>query len=93
MTNETWGTVRNELQKTVGQSNFTNWIEPLEFSSLKDGIAVFAVPTSFMGNWVSRNFGDQIKHLLNEAGAAVSRLEFAVASKPVARPASKAQKA
>lgn len=89
MTNDTWGSVRDELQKTVGQSNFTNWIEPLEFSSLRDGTAVFAVPTSFMGNWVSRNFGDQIKHLLNEAGAVVSRLEFSVASKPTARPASK----
>ncbi|MDE0591374.1 chromosomal replication initiator protein DnaA [Halocynthiibacter sp. C4] len=79
MTNETWGSVREELQRTVGTSNFTNWIEPLEFSGFRDGVAVFSVPTSFMGNWVSRNFGEQIKHLLNEAGEAVHRLEFAVA--------------
>lgn len=85
MTNDTWGSVRNELQKTVGQSNFTNWIEPLEFSGFENGIAIFAVPTSFMGNWVSRNFGDQIKHLLNEAGAVVSRLEFSVENKTAPR--------
>ncbi|WP_380055218.1 chromosomal replication initiator protein DnaA [Falsihalocynthiibacter sp. SS001] len=85
MTNDTWGTVRNELQRTVGQSNFTNWIEPLEFSGLNNGIAEFSVPTNFMGNWVARNFGDQIKHLLNEAGEAVHRLEFAVASKSTPR--------
>jgi chromosomal replication initiator protein len=89
MTNDTWGSVRDELQRTVGQSNFTNWIEPLEFSGLNDGVAIFSVPTSFMGNWVSRNFGDQIKHLMCEAGASVSRLEFAVASKSAPRSAPK----
>ncbi len=78
MTDDTWGCVRDDLAKTIGQSNFTNWIEPLELADLKDGVAVFNVPTSFMGKWVLRNFGDQILHHLNRAGVAVSRIEFAV---------------
>ena len=32
MTNEEWGLVRNKLHKAVGQNNYTNWIEPLEFA-------------------------------------------------------------
>jgi len=78
MTDETWGYVRAELQKTVGKNNYVNWIEPLEFSSLRNGVATFFVPTNFMGNWVSRNFGEQIIHLLGKNGEAVSRVEFTV---------------
>ncbi|MFV2034204.1 MAG: chromosomal replication initiator protein DnaA [Halocynthiibacter sp.] len=83
MTDGRWGLVKDELQKALGKNNFANWIEPLEFSRLRDGVATFHVPTSFIGNWVSRNFGDQILHHLNEAGEAVDRIEFSV---PSARP-------
>ena len=41
MTHEMWGQLRQKLLKTVGQNNYTTWIEPLEFSGLEDGIAVF----------------------------------------------------
>lgn len=78
MTEDTWGQVQDELLKSVGQNNYKNWIEPLQFKNLKNGIATFLVPTNFMGNWVSRNFGDQILHQLSSAGAAVSRVEFSV---------------
>ena len=83
MTNETRGALRESLQGTVGRNNYTNWIEPLEFSALKDGVAVFHVPTQFIGNWVARNFGDQILELLRSSGTSVSRLEFSV---PVDKP-------
>jgi len=78
MTHETWGRVQQDLQKSVGKNNYSNWIEPLEFSGLNDGVATFLVPTNFMGNWVSQNFGDQIKHHLSNAGADVMRVEFSV---------------
>ncbi len=78
MTHDTWGRVQSGLQKTVGKNNYSNWIEPLEFSGLRDGVATFLVPTNFMGNWVSQNFGDQIKQHLTNAGANVARIEFSV---------------
>jgi chromosomal replication initiator protein len=80
MTNELWGQVREELLTTVGKNNYVNWIEPLEFSDLKDGVATFLVPTHFMGTWVSRNFGDAIHHVLIKAGQKVTRLAFSVSS-------------
>jgi chromosomal replication initiator protein len=81
MTNETWGHVLEELQKTVGKNNYTTWIEPLELDELKNGVARIKVPTSFVGNWVSRNYGDQILRHLTVAGAKVQRVEFLVASR------------
>ncbi len=89
MTNEEWGQVRNKLQKAVGQNNYTNWIEPLEFAQLDNGVATFLVPTNFMGNWVERNFGDKILSYMIGAGLSVNRLMFSVpksgaAEKPAA---------
>ena len=90
MTNEEWGQVRSKLQKAVGQNNYTNWIEPLEFADLANGVATFLVPTNFMGNWVDRNFGDKIlRHMIGE-GLKVSRLEFSVPAKTVATQAAPA---
>lgn len=80
MTNEIWGQIREGLLSAVGKNNYVNWIEPLEFSDLKGGVATFLVPTNFMGNWVSRNFGDQIKTCLTSAGENVARIEFSVPS-------------
>ena len=88
MTDDTWGRIREELLNIVGRNNYKNWIEPLEFAEMKNGVATFFVPTNFMGNWVSRNFGDQILHQLCKAGAKVSRIEFAVPRTPMKRPAS-----
>ena len=48
MTDETWGTVRQQLKETVGKNNFRSWIEPLAFERMEDGVAVFSVPSPFL---------------------------------------------
>jgi chromosomal replication initiator protein len=80
MTNETWVTVKSELQKRIGKNNFVTWIEPLALKQLANGTAQFEVPTSFFGDWVSRNYGDHIQSHMNKNGAIVERLEFVVAA-------------
>ncbi len=91
MTDELWGQVRQKLQESVGANNYSTWIEPLVFSSLQDGVATFAVPTQFIGDWVRRNFADQIKHLMTTAGSAVTRIEFAVSKRAPAKQAATAK--
>ncbi len=78
MTNEAWGNAREKLVKAVGKNNYVNWIEPLELARIEAGVASFQVPTPFMGDWVQRNFGDQILQHLKQSGADVARLEFKV---------------
>ena len=80
MTQEKWGQLRENLLMAVGQNNYKNWIEPLKFSTLSDGVAVFNVPTSFTGAYVGRNFGDLILCELNNSGERVQRLTFEVAN-------------
>ncbi|MEO9779066.1 MAG: chromosomal replication initiator protein DnaA [Sedimentitalea sp.] len=86
MTQEKWGQLKIGLLKTVGQNNYTTWIEPLEFEQLQDGVAIFNVPTNFMGNYVSQNFADVILYELNIAGANVQRVTFRVSANSTANP-------
>ncbi len=91
MTNEQWGQVQSGLRKTLGKSNYSNWIEPLEYVDVTDGVARFFVPTDFLGNWVERNFADKILAQMGGMGIAVSRLEFTVPKASAgARPAPRA---
>ncbi|TCP39126.1 chromosomal replication initiator protein DnaA [Rhodovulum marinum] len=85
MTDDTWGRICDDLERTIGKNNFVTWIAPLEFRALENGVARFGVPTNFVGEWVNRNFGDKIIEQLTRNGVAVDRLEFAVsATKPAA---------
>ena len=86
MTQEKWGQLRQRLLKTVGQNNYTTWIEPLKFRDLQDGIATFDVPTNFMGNYVSQNFSDLILHELKAEDDSIRRLSFSVAANSLNRP-------
>jgi chromosomal replication initiator protein len=79
MPQDTWVRVRKDLQKTIGQYNFTNWIEPLQLRSLHGSVAEFSVASAFNGNWVDRHFGDKIKQMFRQNGADVRRLSFVVA--------------
>jgi chromosomal replication initiator protein len=78
MTQATWGQARELLVARVGQNNYTTWIEPLKLTALTNGVAQFTVPTTFFGNWVSRNFADHILSQLQLTGAEVHRVEFTV---------------
>ena len=78
MTNEKWGQLRQRLIKTVGQNNYKNWIEPIEYHGTENGVATFDVPTNFLGNYVNQNFADVILHELRAEDANIRRLRFAV---------------
>lgn len=78
MTHDMWKQVLGTLKSTVGANNFSNWIEPLTFSDLVDGVVTFHVSTNFIGNYVDQNFGDQILFQLNKTGQNVQRLRFNV---------------
>ncbi|MFY0682062.1 MAG: chromosomal replication initiator protein DnaA [Thalassovita sp.] len=91
MTQEQWGQLQQNLLKTVGRNNFATWIEPLEFQDIIDGVATFEVPTTFLGNYVSQNFGDLILHKLSEVDAGVRRINFRVAANLAQRPLVSAQ--
>jgi chromosomal replication initiator protein len=78
MTDEQWGALQGNLLNAVGKNNFASWIEPLAYEGLNDGVATFNVPTTFLGNYVKQNFGDQILYQMMGLGLDVSRVRFMV---------------
>ena len=78
MTKEKWGQLRQRLLKTLGQNNYTNWIEPIKYGGMEDGVATLEVPTNFLGNYVNQNFAELILHELRIEDDKVRRLRFAV---------------
>ncbi len=80
MEQECWGRIRSELLSSLGKDAFTNWIDPLELLEAGGRVAQFSVPTSFIGNWVSRNYGESILGMLRAEGLKVDRLNFRTVS-------------
>jgi chromosomal replication initiator protein len=74
-----WTSARGELRSQIGKDAFQNWIDPLSLIGAEKGVVRIAAPTSFIGAWVSRNYGESIRQLLAKGGLDVSRLEFSVA--------------
>ena len=80
MDKKDWSQLQQTLSKTVGEHNFSNWIVPLQFSNVEDGIAIFHVPTDFLGNYVSQNFGDLLLYHLSKIDAGIRRISYKVQS-------------
>lgn len=86
MTQDQWGQIKQDLLKTVGKNNYTNWIEPLELCGIADDTATFSVPTSFLGNYVSQNFGDLILYKVSGLAPTIRRIDFQVAANSTIKP-------
>jgi chromosomal replication initiator protein len=89
---EIWPSIKLALRKTVGEAAFTNWINPLELTSVDASKANFATPTKFIGDWVDRNYGDSIKFEFAKHGLDVDRLVFSVSIENKIAPANKSKK-
>ena len=86
MTEDDWGQIRETLRDMVGNNNYVTWIEKLKFVSCHNGVLEFAVKTTFMGDWVSRNFGEKIQAQSIKHGCQVDRLIFTVETDARATP-------
>lgn len=86
MTQAQWVEIRQRLLSTVGQNNFTTWIDPLSLGPSESGVGTLFVPTNFFGNYVSQNFADLLLHEIQKEDDSITRLNFAVggAEKPAA---------
>jgi chromosomal replication initiator protein len=82
----TWDSIQNQLEASVGKNNYQTWIKPLKLDSLSGDMAIFTVPTNFIGNYVNQNYGDLILQQLALSGTPVSRLKFDSSARAKAAP-------
>ena len=75
-----WTKLKISLKNSIGENNFNNWLSPVEFSHIDEDVAVFSVPTNFLGNYVSQNFGEIIFAQLSSENDKIKRIRFDVDS-------------
>ena len=85
MTNETWGEVQTHLRGQIGENNYITWIAPLDLASIDEGVVRLSAPTTFIANWVNRNFADPILRSILAQGVSAHRIEIDVVVRSKAR--------
>ena len=78
MTEEIWTQICSGFIGSVGKNNFETWIKPINFIDSENGVLKLGVKTKFQGDWVSRNYVDQIKTQALSYGLVVERVNFIV---------------
>ena len=78
MTEEIWAQICTGFVGSVGKNNFETWIKPINFIDSENGVLKLGVKTKFQGDWVSRNYVDQIKTQALSYGLVVERVNFVV---------------
>ena len=81
MDDRKWTELKISLRKSIGENNFNNWLSPVEFSRIEEDVAIFTVPTNFLGNYVSQNFGEIIVAQISLEGNKINRIRFEVDNK------------
>ena len=78
MDDKIWTKLKISLKKSVGENSFNNWLSPINFSHVEEDMAVLTVPTNFLGNYVSQNFGELITGQISSKNNKISRIRFEV---------------
>ena len=78
MDDKIWTKLKISLKKSVGENSFNNWLSPINFSHVEEDMAVLTVPTNFLGNYVSQNFGEIITAQISSKNNKISRIRFEV---------------
>ena len=81
MDDRQWTDLKISLKKSIGENNFNNWLSPIDFSHVEEDVAIFTVPTNFLGNYVSQNFGEIIVAQISSKTTKINRIRFEVDSK------------
>ena len=78
MDEKIWTKLKITLKKSIGENNFNNWLSPISFSYVDEDVAVFNVPTNFLGNYVSQNWGELITGQISSESDKINRIRFEV---------------
>jgi chromosomal replication initiator protein len=68
-----WKTTLDSLREHISEETFQSLIRPIELASLEGSTALFRVPNSFHGEWVTANLGDIISDAVCAAAEELGR--------------------
>ena len=85
-TNKTlWDSVLSEIEGVISKPNFTTWFKDT-FIVKRDGGAVYVgVPNTFVKQWLSQKFNQEIIKFLRELDSTVRSVEYMIAQPKVSK--------
>ena len=75
-----WARVRGRLRAEFGDGVFRSWIKPMTFVGCDAGTARIGVPTRFLRDRVSAQYGDRLRCLWTEEDDGVQEIDLVVIS-------------
>jgi chromosomal replication initiator protein len=77
---ELWNGCKEELKKEIGQPNFSSYLEPTRAVRYDENEITVVVPSSFVANWLQKNYLETILCLLDQKTAKSNRIKLIVES-------------
>ncbi|MEM6933136.1 MAG: chromosomal replication initiator protein DnaA, partial [Pseudomonadota bacterium] len=75
---EIWKTAISGAELELGQECVNQWIKPVGLKRIDKDLAVLATSTSFLADWVERNYGRQLLRHLHAAAPEINRIDVTV---------------
>ncbi len=74
-----WGNVRARLQAEVGDVEYRTWLKQVAYGGQNGDEVTLVLPTRFLRDWVSKEYGTLIAALWQSENAAVRRVDIRTA--------------
>jgi chromosomal replication initiator protein len=73
-----WDATINTLRETLPQTQFQNWVKPVEFIRSDDTCVVLGVPSRFHEEWLRNHYSQRISQAIRDQCGAEIQLEFEI---------------
>src|SRR4051812_16998705 len=78
MLNLDWDATIDLLRQTLPQTQFVNWVKPVELIRCKENSVVLGVPSRFHEEWVRSHYSSQISQAIRDQCGTDLQLEFEI---------------
>ncbi len=73
-----WDAAINSIRESLPQTQFQNWISPVEYIRNDETCVVLGVPSRFHEDWVRNHYGEQIRRAIQTTCGSALQLEFEI---------------
>ena len=81
-----WARLRARLRSEVGEVEYRNWLRQMVLAGIDGDVALVALPSRFLRDWVRDHYGDRLRVLGQAEWPHVKRFDFRVAADGAAEP-------
>lgn len=76
--NEQWESIQGRLLEEYGEATYSSWLKPLSVVDHKKGCLCLKAPNAFTRDWVTNNYAERIKVILQNVNDNTQPLEVTI---------------